>query len=111
MPRLHWINCEQTRKARSAVPFRLLKEDKGLSYGAENSGNLLIQGDNLHALKALLPYYRGKVKCIVIDPPYNTKSAFEHYADSLEHSQWLDMIFPRLELLFIGGRRQYLGND
>ncbi|MDO9401269.1 MAG: site-specific DNA-methyltransferase [Polaromonas sp.] len=61
--------------------------------------NLLIQGDNLEALKALLPFYRGHVKCIFIDPPYNTKSAFEHYDDNLEHAQWLSMMLPRLQLL------------
>src|SRR5271169_3295704 len=60
---------------------------------------MLIQGDNLEALKALLPYYAGRVKCIFIDPPYNTRSAFEHYDDNLEHSQWLAMMYPRLELL------------
>ncbi|MEG8223182.1 site-specific DNA-methyltransferase [Sphingomonas sp. HH69] len=60
---------------------------------------MLIQGDNLDALKALLPYYKGQVKCIYIDPPYNTRSAFEHYDDNLEHAQWLAMIYPRLELL------------
>jgi len=67
MPILNWSDCEQTRKAKTAVPFRLLKESQRLSYGDNHSGNLLIQGDNLHALKALLPYYRGQVKCIVID--------------------------------------------
>jgi adenine-specific DNA-methyltransferase len=61
--------------------------------------NLIIQGDNLQALKALLPFYRGQVKCIFIDPPYNTKSAFEHYDDNLEHSQWLSMMLPRLQVL------------
>ena len=61
--------------------------------------NLLIQGDNLEAIKALLPFYRGQVKCIFIDPPYNTKSAFEHYDDNLEHAQWLSMMLPRLQLL------------
>ena len=60
---------------------------------------MLIQGDNLEALKALLPFYAGQVKCIYIDPPYNTRSAFEHYDDNLEHSKWLAMIWPRLELL------------
>jgi adenine-specific DNA-methyltransferase len=59
----------------------------------------VIQGDNLDALKALLPFYAGQVKCIYIDPPYNTKSAFEHYDDNLEHTQWLSMMLPRLELL------------
>ncbi len=50
---------------------------------------MLIQGDNLDALKALLPFYAGRVKCIYIDPPYNTRSAFAHYDDHLGHSQWL----------------------
>src|SRR3546814_6146845 len=59
---------------------------------------MLIQGDNLEALKALLPFYAGRVKCIYIDPPYNTRTAFEHYKDNLEHTQWLAMIWPRLEL-------------
>jgi adenine-specific DNA-methyltransferase len=67
---------------------------------------MLIQGDNLDALKALLPYFAGQVKCIYIDPPYNTRSAFEHYDDNLEHSQWLAMIYPRLELL-----RELLSED
>ena len=66
----------------------------------------VIQGDNLDALKALLPYYAGKVKCIFIDPPYNTRSAFEHYDDNLEHTKWLAMIYPRLELL-----RELLSED
>jgi adenine-specific DNA-methyltransferase len=72
------------------------------SKGSARTGifdNLLIQGDNLEALKALLPFYRGQVKCIFIDPPYNTKSAFEHYDDNLEHAQWLSMMLPRLQLL------------
>ncbi len=60
---------------------------------------MLIQGDNLEALKALLPYYAGKVKCIYIDPPYNTRSAFAHYDDNLEHATWLTLMYPRLELL------------
>lgn len=61
--------------------------------------NLIIQGDNLSALKSLLPFYAGQVKCIFIDPPYNTKSAFTHYDDNLEHSVWLSMMYPRLEIL------------
>ena len=60
---------------------------------------MLIQGDNLDALKALLPFFAGRVKCVYIDPPYNTRSAFEHYDDNLEHTQWLTMMWPRLELL------------
>jgi adenine-specific DNA-methyltransferase len=67
---------------------------------------MLIQGDNLDTLKALLPYYAGKVKSIGTDPPYNTKSAFEHYDDNLEHSFWLAMMYPRLELL-----RSFLSED
>ena len=65
----------------------------------KSTDNLLIHGDNLEALKALMPFYRGRIKCIFIDPPYNTQSAFEHYDDKLEHSQWLSMMLPRLELL------------
>ena len=67
---------------------------------------MLIQGDNLEALKALLPYHAGQVKCIYIDPPYNTGAAFEHYADNLEHSMWLAMMWPRLGLL-----RELLAED
>lgn len=99
MPLLQWLNDDEARSKANQVPYRLLEEDPKLSYGDTDSQNMLIQGDNLDALKALLPYYAGKVKCIFIDPPYNTKSAFEHYDDNLEHSQWLTMMYPRLELL------------
>lgn len=64
-----------------------------------NTQNMLIHGDNLLALKALEAKFSGKVKCVYIDPPYNTGSAFEHYDDNLEHSQWLSLMKPRLELL------------
>jgi len=83
---LHWLDRAQTLKTSAQVPCRVLQAEGSLSAGEVGTGNMLIQGDNLHALKALLPYYRGAVKCIFIDPPYNTKSAFEHYSDSLEHS-------------------------
>jgi len=106
MPILHWLNREESIKETARVPYRLLKADTKLSYGDEISENMLIQGDNLDALKALLPYYAGKVKCIFIDPPYNTKSAFEHYDDNLEHTKWLEMMYPRLELL-----RELLSED
>lgn len=99
MPILHWLTRDQDTKATRSVPYRLLEEAPDLRCGAADSGNMLIQGDNLEALKALLPFYAGRVKCIYIDPPYNTKSAFEHYDDNLEHSQWLAMMWPRLELL------------
>lgn len=99
MPTLSWLTREQDVKAADRVPYRLLERDDALSYGDHDGGNMLIQGDNLEALKALLPYYRGQVKCIYIDPPYNTRSAFEHYDDNLEHSRWIAMIWPRLELL------------
>lgn len=106
MPLLTWVNDERARSAASAVPFHLL--EKVNSYGDESDAkeNLLIQGDNLLALKALLPFYRGKIKCIYIDPPYNTGSAFGHYDDNLEHSQWLSMMQPRLTLL-----REFLTED
>jgi len=106
---LHWLDRDQTLKTSAQVPCRVLRPVDALSAGESDTaggGNMLIQGDNLHALKALLPYYRGAVKCIFIDPPYNTKSAFEHYSDSLEHSKWLDMMYPRLELL-----RELLSED
>ena len=106
MPILHWLDRDKTIKQTSRAPYRLLEIDSNLSYGDQNSQNNLIQGDNLEALKALLPYYAGKVKCIFIDPPYNTKSAFEHYDDNLEHTKWLEMMYPRLELL-----RELLSED
>ena len=86
-------------RAAATVPYRLLEAVPELDGGDRDAANMLIQGDNLDALKALLPYYKGAVKCIYIDPPYNTRSAFEHYDDNLEHSQWLAMIYPRLVLL------------
>lgn len=99
MPSLTWLTRDDDLKRAAAVPYRLLEADPALSHGDPAAGNMLIQGDNLDALKALLPYYKGRVKCIYIDPPYNTRSAFEHYDDNLEHTQWLAMIYPRLELL------------
>jgi adenine-specific DNA-methyltransferase len=99
MPSLTWLTRDDDLKRGAAVPYRLLEADPALSHGDPAAGNMLIQGDNLDALKALLPYYKGRVKCIYIDPPYNTRSAFEHYDDNLEHTQWLAMIYPRLELL------------
>lgn len=106
MPILNWLDREKDVRAADAVPYRLLENVDDLSYGNSTSANMLIQGDNLEALKALLPYYAGQVQCIFIDPPYNTQSAFEHYDDNLEHSQWLSMMYPRLELL-----RELLAED
>ena len=97
MPTLDWLNRQHAFTTSARVPYRLLEPVS--AHGADGAGNLLIQGDNLEALKALLPFYRGQVKCIFIDPPYNTKSAFEHYDDNLEHAQWLSMMLPRLQLL------------
>ncbi len=99
MPSLSWLTRDDDLKRAGTVPYRLLEADAALSQGDPTAGNMLIQGDNLDALKALLPYYKGRVKCIYIDPPYNTRSAFDHYDDNLEHTQWLGMIYPRLELL------------
>lgn len=83
------------------VEPRLLIERSELSNteAAPDTENMLIHGDNLLALKALESRYAGQVKCIYIDPPYNTGSAFEHYDDNLEHSQWLNLMRPRLEIL------------
>lgn len=97
MPTLDWLNRATAFTTAAQVPYRLLEPVS--AHGDGNSPNLLIQGDNLEALKALLPFYRGQVKCIFIDPPYNTQSAFEHYDDNLEHAQWLSMMLPRLQLL------------
>ena len=100
MPFLDWVNKNQAKEATREVPYHLLKQVSahGDISGA-NADNLLIQGDNLLALKALIPFYAGRVKCIFIDPPYNTQAAFEQYDDKLEHSQWLSMMYPRLVLL------------
>ena len=97
MPTLNWMGREKATKSVKEVVMKILREDKSLSYGSGD--NVLVHGDNLEALKALLPFYAGQVKCIYIDPPYNTGSAFEHYDDNLEHSTWLNMMYPRLKLL------------
>jgi len=78
---------------------RILIEDPTKSYGHKNAENMLIYGDNLLALKALEQDFAGKIKCICTDPPYNTGNAFDHYDDSLEHSIWLNLIKPRIELM------------
>ncbi len=106
MPTLQWVTRDVDVKRADAVPYRLLEPVEALGAGDPGAGNMLVQGDNLDALKALLPYYAGRVKCVYIDPPYNTRSAFEHYDDNLEHSQWLAMIYPRLVLL-----RELLSDD
>ncbi|OWR00200.1 site-specific DNA-methyltransferase [Sphingopyxis witflariensis] len=99
MPILDWMTRGDDVRAAAGVPYRLLDAVPALDGGNAASENMLIKGDNLDALKALLPYYKGAVKCIYIDPPYNTRSAFDQYDDNLEHSQWLAMIYPRLVLL------------
>lgn len=118
MPSLNWIGKEKIINHDKEVPFRLLKKHKGLSLGT--SENLIIEGDNLEALKALMPYYVGKVKCIYIDPPYNTGNEGWVYNDNVNspkikqwigkvvgsegedltrHDKWLCMMYPRLKLL------------
>ena len=103
-PRLEltWVGKDQ----RPRLEPRILLEDPEKSYCAatrrgpsDRFDNLLIHGDNLLALKALEHDYTGKVKCIYIDPPYNTGSAFTHYDDGIEHSLWLTMMRDRLEIL------------
>ena len=103
---LTWVGKDE---AKQTVEPRILIEDPSLSYGTTShdilpngkdwNGNMLIHGDNLLALQALLPHYANSVKCIYIDPPYNTGNAFEHYDDSLEHSIWLGLMRDRLILL------------
>lgn len=99
---LTWIGKE----SRPKLEPRILLEDREKSYHAPHRvtnqdlfDNRLIYGDNLLALKALEQEFTGKIKCIYIDPPYNTGQAFEHYDDGLEHSLWLSMMRDRLELL------------
>ncbi|MDR3088930.1 MAG: site-specific DNA-methyltransferase [Desulfobulbaceae bacterium] len=92
---LTWIGKGQEL----AVEPRILLHDASKDCGDPNADNMLIHGDNLLALKALEQEYAGRVKCVYIDPPYNTGSAFEHYDDNLEHSTWLTLVVPRLQIL------------
>ncbi|MFN9676815.1 MAG: site-specific DNA-methyltransferase [Betaproteobacteria bacterium] len=127
MPTLNWIGKEAVVKHHKEVPFRLLEPVPELSCGDSASGNLIVQGDNLHALKALLPRYAGQVKCIYIDPPYNTGNEGWVSHDNVtspeirkwlgevvgkegetldRHDRWLCMMYPRLVLL-----KQFLRED
>ena len=127
MPSLHWIGKEAVVNHHHAVPFHLLRAVPALSVGEPGAGNLIVQGDNLVALKALLPYYAGQVKCIYIDPPYNTGNENWIYNDNVNsplmrewlgkvvgkeaedlsrHDKWLCLMYPRLVLL-----RQVLRED
>jgi site-specific DNA-methyltransferase (adenine-specific)/adenine-specific DNA-methyltransferase len=127
MPTLDWIGKQAVLNHHNQVPFHLLRCNPDLSVGADGGGNLLVQGDNLLALKALLPYYAGQVKCIYIDPPYNTGEENWGYNDNVNsseikqwlgevvgkegedlsrHDKWLCMMYPRLTLL-----KEYLRED
>jgi len=127
MPTLDWIGKKAVVNHHREVPYRLIHCDKDKSHGDPDAGNLLVQGDNLEALKALLPYYAGKVKCIYIDPPYNTGNESWVYNDNVNspeikawlgsvvgkeaedlsrHDKWLCMMYPRLRLL-----REFLSDD
>jgi DNA modification methylase len=127
MPTLNWIGKEAVENHHQQVPFHLLKDIPELACGDPGSGNLIVQGDNLVALKALLPYYAGQVKCIYIDPPYNTGNEGWVYNDNVNspvirdwlgkvvgkegetldrHDRWLCMMWPRLMLL-----KQFLRPD
>lgn len=120
MPTLDWLGKKAVVNHHREVPYRLIHCDKDKSVGDPDAGNLLVQGDNLEALKALLPYYAGKVKCIYIDPPYNTGNEGWIYNDNVNspeikawlgavvgkesvdlsrHDKWLCMMYPRLRLL------------
>ena len=120
MPKLDWIGKEAVVEHHRDVPYRLVHCNGKLSAGDAEAGNLLVQGDNLEALKALLPFYAGKVKCVYIDPPYNTGNENWAYNDKVNHpkirrwlgkivgkesddmcrhDKWLCMMYPRLRLL------------
>jgi site-specific DNA-methyltransferase (adenine-specific)/adenine-specific DNA-methyltransferase len=127
MPTLNWIGKEAVVDHHRRVPTRLLEFDRELSAGDPDAENLLVEGDNLEALKALLPRYRSQVKCIYIDPPYNTGNEGWVYNDNVNdprirkwlgdvvgqeaedlcrHDKWLCMMYPRLSLL-----REFLRQD
>ena len=127
MPTLNWIGKDAVVNHHQQVPFHLLKDVPELACGEPGDGNLIVQGDNLVALKALLPYYAGQVKCIYIDPPYNTGNEGWAYNDNVNsplirewlgktvgkdgetldrHDRWLCLMYPRLALL-----RQFLRED
>jgi adenine-specific DNA-methyltransferase len=99
---LTWIGKGQE----PAVEPRILLHDASRDYGDPNVTNMLIHGDNLLALKALEQEFAGRVKCVYIDPPFNTQQAFDHYQDGIEHSIWLNLMYARLKLL-----RSLLSND
>lgn len=99
---LTWIGKGEEPK----LEPRILIENPEYSYGVPNTENMLIHGDNLLALKALEQDYAGKIKCIYIDPPYNTGAAFEQYDDNVEHSIWLNLMYKRLLIL-----KNLLSND
>ena len=120
MPTLNWIGKDAVINHHHEVKFRLLKDVPELGCGDPGTGNLIVEGDNLEALKALLPYYAGQVKCIYIDPPYNTGNEGWVYNDNVKsplitewlgkvvgkegetldrHDRWLCMMYPRLALL------------
>lgn len=92
---LTWIGKDEQPQ----VEPRILLHDPSKDYGDPNAQNMLIHGDNLLALKALEQQFAGQVKCIYIDPPYNTGAAFEHYDDNLEHSTWLNLMYARINIL------------
>jgi len=127
MPTLDWIGKKAVVNHHREVPYRLIHCNSALSAGDPEAGNLLVQGDNLEALRALLPYYAGKVRCIYIDPPYNTGNEGWVYNDNVNspkmrdwlgkvvgreaedlsrHDKWLCMMYPRLRLL-----RDFLRDD
>jgi len=92
---LTWVDKDKRIK----LEPRVLVEDTEKSYGDLDSENMLVFGDNLLSLKALEQDFAGKIKCIYIDPPYNTGNAFEHYDDGLEHSIWLNLLYRRLQII------------
>jgi len=121
MPTLEWIGKSAVVKHHQEIPYRLLHCESDVSVGDSGHGNLLVEGDNLLALKALLPYYAKQVKCIYIDPPYNTGNEDWVYNDNVNspeirkwlgetvgreaedfsrHDKWLCMMYPRLALLW-----------
>src|SRR5690606_18824357 len=97
---LSWIGKETTIKVEPRVLVEMDSYNSAVVGQTNIKDNSLIFGDNLLALKALEANYKEQIKCVYIDPPYNTGNAFEHYDDGVEHSIWLSLMKPRLEVIY-----------
>ena len=93
---LTWIDKDRVK----IIEPRILLENPSYSFGDVNSENIIINGDNLLALRALEQQFSGTLKCVCVDPPFNTGAAFEHYDDGVQHSTWLDLMCRRIKIIY-----------